>query len=274
MTHERADLIVAKMGGSEGVDVEAVARDAAALHREGVRLVLVHGGSHATTTLAEQLGHPPSFITSPSGHTSRRTDARTLQIFQMACRGIVNQALVGALVRQGVPAVGLSGLDARIWEGRRKEAVRSVEQGRVVLVRDDYTGTVERVNIGPITALLGAGFMPVLSPPAVTPEGQAINVDADRAAAATAAALGAGTLLLLSNVPCLLARYPDESSLIERVDRANIQAAAQVAQGRMKKKVLGAGDALEAGVGRVVIADARRSSPIRDALAGAGTSFH
>jgi [amino group carrier protein]-L-2-aminoadipate 6-kinase len=266
-------MIVVKIGGSEGIDFDAVARDTASVVASGERVVLVHGGSDATTRLGERLGIPPRFITSPSGHTSRRTDPATLEVFQMACRGLVNQRLVERLLRAGVPAVGLSGLDGRLWEGTRKEAVRSVEDGRVVLIRDDYTGTVERVNTGLLRAVLDAGYVPVISPPAVTAGGEVINVDADRAAAATAAALGARTLLLLSNVRGLLRSYPDESSLVRRVGRGDLDDAARVAQGRMKKKVLGAGEALAGGVARVVIADARSGSPLSAALAGEGTVF-
>lgn len=266
-------MIVVKVGGSEGIDVEAFAADAGTVVRGGQKLIIVHGGSHATNTLSEQLGHPARFITSPSGHTSRRTDRRTLEIFQMACRGVMNQALVERLLRSGVNAVGLSGLDGRVWEGKRKNAIRSVEDGRVVVVRDDHTGTVERINTGLLRILLDAGYTPVISPPGISEEGEPINVDADRAAAATAAAFHAHTLLLLSNVRGLLGKFPDESTLIRRVARHEIESAASAAQGRMKKKVLGAGDALGAGVGRVIIGDARTSTPISSTLAGEGTVF-
>lgn len=266
-------MIVAKIGGSEGIDLDAVAADAAELISGGHRLVLVHGGSDATNRLSTRLGHPPRFITSPSGHTSRRTDAPTLEIFQMACRGEVNQALVSRLVRLGVSAVGLSGLDARLWEGTRKSAIRAVEDGRVVVIRDDFTGTVDRVNTRLLTTLLDAGFTPVISPPGISMEGEAINVDADRAAAVTAAALGAEALLLLSNVPGLLRSWPDEASLMRSVARGDLEEAERAAQGRMKKKVQGAALALEGGVARVVIADARRCEPLRAALAGEGTVF-
>lgn len=265
-------MIVVKVGGSEGVDLDAFSRDAAALIQSGERLVIVHGGSHGTNTLAQQLNHPPRFITSPSGHTSRRTDRRTLEIFQMAC-GLLNQSLVERLQRLGINAVGLSGIDGRLWQGSRKESIRSVEDGRVVMIRDDYTGTVDRVNAGLLRTLLEAGYTPVLSPPGLSDKGDPINVDADRAAAATAAALGASTLLLLSNVKGLLRAFPDESSLITRVGRHEVESVAECAQGRMKKKVLGAGEALASGVVRVIIGDARVTQPIRGALAGAGTVF-
>jgi len=250
-----------------------LAADAAALIRSGRRAVVVHGGSHATNTLSERLGHPPTFITSPSGHTSRRTDRRTLEILQMACRGVLSQGLVERLQRNGVNAVGLSGMDGRLWEGTRKEVVRSVKEGRIRLIRDDFTGTVDRVNVGLLRVLLDAGLTPVVSPPAISVNHEAINVDADRAAARTAAALGAEDLLLLSNVSGLMRAFPDESTLVPRVARSEVEAAAGWAHGRMKKKVLGAGEALSEGVRRVIIGDARRSAAVTRALAGEGTVF-
>lgn len=266
-------MIVVKIGGGEGVDMEAVCEDAAALVRAGKQIVIVHGGSHATNTLADALGHPAKFITSPSGHTSRRTDRRTLEIFQMACRGVMNQRMVELLQKRGINAVGLSGMDGRLWEGERKAAVRAVESGRTVIIRDDYTGTVEKVNAGLVRVLLEHGYTPVLSPPGISTNGEPINVDADRAAAATAVALGAETLLLLSNVKGLYRKFPDESTLIRSVARHAVDDFAEFAEGRMKKKVMGAGEALAGGVGRVVIGDARSGVPISAALSGEGTVF-
>ncbi len=124
-----SELCVVKVGGSEGVNLAALAADAVALIKAGQRMVIVHGGSHDTNQLSEALGHPAKFVTSPSGHTSRRTDRRTLEIFQMACRGKMNQVLVEQLQRNGVNAVGLSGMDGRVWEGTRKDAIRIVEEG-------------------------------------------------------------------------------------------------------------------------------------------------
>ncbi len=268
-----APVIVVKLGGSEGIDLDAFASDAAASIRAGHRLVIVHGGSHQTNVLSEQLGHPAKFVTSPSGHTSRRTDRRTLEIFQMACRGQLNQQLVERLQRLGINALGMSGMDGRLWEGNRKPAIRSVENGRTVVIRDDYTGTVETVNVGLLRLLVDAGYTPVVSPPAISIQSEPINVDADRAAAQTAAAMGAGTLLLLSNVPGLLRHYPDESSLITSIRRPEVESYIELAGGRMKKKVMGAGEALRGGVARVVISDARVANPITRALAGAGTVF-
>jgi acetylglutamate/LysW-gamma-L-alpha-aminoadipate kinase len=264
-------MLVVKIGGAKGIDHDRILEDVAERVRDGERIVLVHGGSALTNEVAQALGHPPEFLTSPSGFTSRRTDRRTLEIFEMVYCGQVNKGIVEKLQALGVDAVGLSGIDGRIWEGPRKEAITAIRQGRKMVVRDDYTGKVEKVNTALLNTLLDAGYLPVLTPPAVSPKGEAINVDGDRAAARTAAALGADVLVILSNVPGLLERFPDESSLIPRIDARGMDRFFDVAEDRMKKKVLGAKEALELGVREVVFADGRVDRPVSAALEGRGT---
>jgi len=265
--------IVIKIGGGEGIDPTALTDELAELTSAGVRVVLVHGGSHETNQLAEALGHPTKTIVSPSGNQSRRTDRRTLEIFMMSYCGKVNKTVVESLRRSGVNAIGLSGIDSGIWVGSRKSAIRGVEDGRTVLIRDDLSGRVESVDAEFLNTLLDSGRTPVLTPPAITADGIAINVDADRAAAATAKALGADELLLLSNVPGVLRDHTDLDSLIETVDQHSLEEAQQAAQGRMKNKVLAAQEAIDGGVNRVSIASAGGERPIERARQGAGTTF-
>jgi len=263
--------VVLKVGGGGSLAHDAIARDVAAAWQAGNRLVLVHGGAATLNEVSTRLGAPPEFLTSESGHTSRRTDRRTLEIFEMVYCGSLNKGWVERFQRLGVNAVGLSGLDGRIWEGPRKDAIRVIKDGRRLVVRDDYTGRVERVNTALLTTLLGADLLPVLTPPAVSSEGEAMNVDGDRAAALTAAALGAPTLVILSDVPGLLRRFPDESTLIPRIGTVELDGYMAVAEGRMKKKVLGAQEALAMGVQRIIFADGRVEQPLQRALAGEGT---
>jgi acetylglutamate/LysW-gamma-L-alpha-aminoadipate kinase len=266
--------IVVKIGGAAGVDLATICDDIARAWHAGQRIVLVHGGSDATNTLAEQLGHPPRMVVSPSGHTSRYTDRRTLEIFAMATAGI-NRAIVERLQSLSVPAWGLSGIDGGVLSARRKAAIRVVEDGRVRVLRDDWTGTIESADGELLRMLLGhvggRTYLPVLAPLALSENGEMLNVDGDRAAAVVAGALDADTLLLLSNVPGLLRDYPDESSLLSMLDLSELDQAMSFAQGRMKKKLLAAQEALAQGVGRVVIGDGRRARPVEEALAGAGT---
>lgn len=264
-------MIVIKVGGSEGINLDYVCADVAHLWQSGQSLVLIHGGSHLTNQVAEALGHPPRFVTSVSGFTSRRTDRRTLEIFEMVYCGQVNKGIVERLQGLGANAIGLSGLDGRLLEGPRKEALRIVENGRRLVLRDDYTGKVEKVNVDLLNLLLGAGYLPVVCPPAISDESVAINVDGDRAAAAIATALGAEALIILSNIPGLLREYPDENTLIREIPKERVQESMAFAEGRMKMKVLGAAEAVSAGVGRVIFADARVEAPVQRALRGEGT---
>ena len=261
-------MIVVKLGGAEGIDIDAVLEDLASLNESWV---LVHGGNAELDLVSKALGHEPRFVTSPSGHTSRVTDLETLRMLQMVYRGRRNNEIVLKLQGLGVNAVGLSGVDGRLWLAERKEAIRYVENGKKFLLRDDYTGKVVSVNTALLSLLLDHGYAPVLTLPAITPQAQAVNVDGDRAAAAVAAALGAAALIVLSNVPGLLRDPRDFTTLIRRIARGELESFDDFAQGRMKKKLLGASEALASGVQRVVLATANAKTPVRDALAGEGT---
>ncbi len=261
----RAAVIVVKVGGSAGIDRAAVARDVAEIAARGERVVLVHGASSETDALASALGHPARTVVSPSGQQSRRTDRRTLELFAMAALGVETFAYVELLRRNGARAVGVFGLLA----GPRK-SVRALEDGKVVLLRDDYTGKVETIDVPALRALLDGGSLPVLPPLALSPEGEGLNVDGDRAAAAVAAALEASTLVVLSNVPGLLRDVADAGSVVAT---ATLDEADALAHGRMKKKAMAAREALDAGVANVVIASGRVERPVTRALAGEGTTI-
>lgn len=262
-------MIVIKIGGAAGIDYQAVCADLAAI-AGGEQVVLVHGGSSETDTLAARLDHPARFITSPSGHVSRHTDRQTLEIFAMATARL-NRLLVERLRGAGVNAIGLSGVDGGLLRAKRHTAIRSVENGRVRIVRDDWSGRVSGADGALLRLLLDNGYLPVIAPLALSENNEMLNVDGDLAAAAVAGALAADTLLLLTNVAGLLRSFPDESTLIQQLSRDDLASGGELAQGRMKKKLLGAAEALDRQVATVIIGDGRRPTPIRDALAGAGT---
>jgi len=252
-------MLVVKIGGGSGTQIDPAVTDLTGLLRSGRKVLLVHGASGETNILAEKLGKPPRFVTSVSGIESRYTDRETLEIFEMAYCGKANKAVVEAFQRRGVNAVGLSGLDGRIFEGKRK------------VLRGDYTGRVERVNTGLLALLLDHGYLPVLCPPASSYEGEAVNVDGDTAAAQAAAALKAKDFVMLSNVPGLLRDLADPASLVARIPAKAIEDFMPLARGRMKRKLMAAAIALSAGVDRVILAGANVDAPVTAALAGHGT---
>ncbi|WP_081838448.1 [LysW]-aminoadipate kinase [Thermogemmatispora carboxidivorans] len=260
--------LVVKIGGGAGIDALPVVEEIAHLVREGERVVVVHGGSQLTNELSERLGHPMQVLTAPNGMTSRYTDAETLRIYAMAVAGQINTELVALLQRCGVNAVGLAGVDGQLLRARRKTALRAVmPDGRVRVVRDDYSGQIEQVNAPLLRLLLEAGYTPVVAPLALGLEGERLNVDGDRVAAAVAAALGAETLAILTNVPGLLRDLADPSSVVPTIVAHELERYLPYAQGRMRKKLLGAQEALAGGVRRVCIG----SGSLATVLAGTGT---
>lgn len=262
------NILVVKLGGGSGLDLAASCDDLAALAADRP-LVVVHGVSALANRLCEEAGQPVRTLTSPSGHTWRYTDAAARDIYVRAA-GMINADIVQRLRERGRCAVGLA--NAEIVRGERKAAVRAVVNGRVCVVRDDYTGSITGVSADRLLALLRAGCVPVVPPLAASPDGP-LNVDGDRAAAAVAAALSAAELVILSNVRGLYRSYPDESSLVSVVRQHELERALEWAGGRMKRKVLGAGEALAGGVRRVIVGDGRVASPVRQALTGQGTVF-
>ncbi len=265
--------LVVKIGGGAGVATTQIVREIAhylAESRAKRRVVLVHGGSDLTTTLAQRLGHEIRVITSPGGMSSRYTDSETLQIYAMAVAGQINTELVALLQAQGVNALGLAGVDGRLLVARRKAVLRSVTpEGRVTLVRDDYTGQIEQVNHTLLEQLLAAGYTPVIAPLALSHAGERLNVDGDRVAAAIASALQAEELAIMTNVPGLLRDPAHPSTLIAKIAAHELESVLPYAQGRMRKKLLGAQEALQGGVPRVSIG----STSLLAVLNGAGTTI-
>ncbi|MCO6449921.1 MAG: [LysW]-aminoadipate kinase [Caldilineales bacterium] len=263
--------LVIKVGGGEGVNLDTVCQDVANIAATGQPVVLMHGTSAAANALAAQAGVPVRQITSPSGHVSRYTDPETLELYVAAAAGQMNKRLVASLQGLGCNAVGLSGVDGRLLLAERKTAIRAVENGRQRVIRDDFTGKLISANGDLLRLLLDDGYTPVIAPLALGTEAERLNVDGDRAAAMLASACAATTLIILSNVPGLLARFPDESSLVAQVPANRLDWAEGLAEGRMKKKILAAREALDGDVQTVILADSRLPQPIQAALAGAGT---
>lgn len=256
---------VLKIGGGAGNDHAATLQNLAARIQNGERWVLVHGASDAANQLAEQVGYPAQTLTTPGGHTSRYTDARTIEIYSAAAAS-VNQGMAAQLSALGINAVGLSG--PNLIYARRKAAIRAIVNGRQVMVRDDYTGTITGVNASVLNALLDAGVTPVVAPLAIGEDYERLNVDGDLVAANLARELGAETLVILSNVPGLLRDIQDSDSLIREIPLAEIDQYERFAAGRMKKKLLAA---QASGNAETILADSRLENPLDAALLGGGT---
>lgn len=264
-----ANILVVKLGGGEGLDLAASCADLAQIAQQRP-LVVVHGVSAIMNQMCQDLGIEVQSLTSPSGHSSRYTNPEVRDVFVRASE-LANERVVSALRQRGVNAVGLVG-DAVVVKGERKQAIRAVVKGRVRVIRDDYSGSIQSTDATKLIEMLEQGQIPVLPPMAASDDGL-LNVDGDRASASVAGALNAEELLILSNVRGLYREFPNEESFVSEVPKTQLDNALEWAEGRMKRKVLGAQEALAGGVNRVIIGDGRVTNPATEALAGTGTVF-
>jgi acetylglutamate/LysW-gamma-L-alpha-aminoadipate kinase len=269
---ENNRLIVIKIGGARDIQLTPICEDIAAMIAQGHRIVLVHGGSERANQLANEMGHPPQYLRSPSNFVSRYTDAVMRDIFVDAVT-FFNTDICQELQRFGVEAVGLNHPETCVLFGERKSAIRAVINGRIRVIRDDYSGSLSHVAQDRIREILAQGKVPVIPPLAYSQTDGYLNVNGDRAAAAVSSALSADMLLMLSNVVGLYRDCEDQSSLVHTVSRGQLDTAMSWADGQMKHKVLSVREALENGVSQAAIIDGRRPQPLQAALDGGGTWF-
>ncbi len=260
-------MLVIKIGGSL-INPDPILRD---ISRCAEPLVLVHGANRELNELSTRLGHAPRMVTSERGDISRFTDAETMDYFLMAYAGKVNKRIVERLRALGVNAIGLTAMDGGIAIGRRKGDIRIREGDKTKILHGDHSGTLEHIEPRLLHLLLEAGFLPVLTPPAISRDGVAINVDGDRLAMELACVLPAERLLIFADTPGFLRDPDDETTLIPKIRVDEIDRYAPFGRGRARVKLLAAGQAIRRGVQAVGLLDGRREHPLTDALEGAGT---
>lgn len=241
-------IVVIKYGGnalsgsSEADAASVFARDIALLHAVGFRPVVVHGGGPQISAMMERLGKQPEFR-----NGLRVTDAETIEIASMVLLGTVNPQLVSAVSSHGARAVGVSGQDA----GLLRVSQRDPELG--------FVGEVESVDPSVVLSALEDGAVPVVATIGSDDAGQAYNVNADTAAAAIAAALGAKKLVYLTDIEGVRRQKDDPTTLVRRATASEIERLMSDGNvdGGMIPKMQSCLHALHNGVDEVHILDGR-----------------
>ena len=234
---------VVKMGGSllENRDLRHAALEAVATSwTSGKRSIVVHGGGKRIDAMLAALDIPKKV----QGGL-RVTDAETLDVVVSILSGLVNKTLVAELRARGIRVSGLSGADGDTLWAEFHEAVEGVDLG--------FVGRVVRCDPTLLSAVLAAGFLPLVASVALGREGTLLNVNADSAASALAGALGAKKLVFLTDVEGV---RDADGNVLERLDARAARAllASPAVTGGMKPKLRAAVEALEAGVSEVIIA--------------------
>jgi acetylglutamate kinase len=257
-------IVVVRYGGNAMINEElkkAVMGDIVLLSLIGIKVVLVHGGGPEITGMLNRLGIETRFVDG-----LRVTDAQTAEVVQMVLAGKTNKDLVNLIQTMGGMAIGLSGMDGHMIQAKIKDE------------RLGFVGEVTNVNIKPITDLLEKGYIPVISTVGCDAEGNVYNINADTAASRIAGALGAESLIAMSNIPGILSDLNDSSSLIREIDVDKVDKLKEdgVISGGMIPKVESCVEAVNFGVKKVFIIDGRVPHAILVELMtdeGIGTMF-
>ena len=256
-------MITIKIGGSvvDNLHPSTILDIKKIVESEGV--IIVHGGGKEVTKVCKQLGKEPKFVTSPSGIKSRFTDKETAEIFTMVMAGRINKAIVQMLQKNGINAIGLSGVDGKIIQAERKKKLLIInEKGRKQAIDGGYTGKIKEINSSLIKSLLDLGLTPVISPIAISEESEFLNVDGDRAAAYVAGKVGTDKVLFITNVDGLLM----DDKLVTKLTLAEAKEIRPKIGPGMEKKILASTEALDMGVKEALIANGQKENPISSAI--------
>ncbi len=256
-------MITIKIGGSvvDNLHPSTISDIKKVAEKEGV--ILVHGGGKEVTKTTEMLGKEPKFVVSPGGIKSRYTDLETAEIFTMVMSGKINKTIVRLLQKNGINAIGLSGVDGKILQAERKKKLVIVnDKGRKQVIDGGYTGKITEVNAKFLRTLLDMGLTPVISPIAVSEEFDFLNVDGDRAAAYVAGKIQSDKVLFITNVDGLLMN----DKLVKNLTLAEAKEILPKIGFGMEKKILAATEALEMGVKEALIGNGQKENPISSAI--------
>lgn len=262
-------MLLIKIGGGKELNLNGIVSDLATLNE---KFIIVHGANALRDDLAKKLGIEKKVVTSLSGYDSVFSDENTIDLAMMAYAGLKNKRIVELLQQNGVNAVGLSGLDGKVIQGKRNSGIKVREGGKTLLLRD-FSGKPKAINKQLLDLLLDNGYTPVLSVPLIDENNFAINSENDDIIALLQNEFKAEKIISLIEAPGFLLDKNDPSSLVSNISKAELEAMEQKVDGRMKRKILALRKLFESGETTVILSDGRTENPIKDALNGKGTTI-
>ena len=247
--------IVVKYGGNAMVDEDlkqAFARDVVLMKLVGMNPVIVHGGGPQIGALLDQLNIPTRFV-----NGMRVTDSATMDVVEMVLGGLLNQQIVAMINAQGGKAVGLTGKDGDLIRARKLNfQSESPELKASEIIDIGHVGEVESVNAQLLSVLDDKGFIPVIAPIGVGPDGESYNINADYVASAIATELRAEKFLLLTNTPGVVDNQGETMTGLKRSEIRSLIQDGTIAGGMLPKAEC-ALEAVANGVQSTTIVDGR-----------------
>ncbi len=260
-------MTIIKIGGGANLNLQAIISDLANLNDD---FIIVHGANALRDELAEKLGYEKQILVSVSGYSSVFSDKEALDIMMISYAGLRNKRIVEMCQQAGINAVGLTGIDGKVIEGKRNKGIRVKENGKLRIVRD-FSGKPKTINADLLKLLIGNGYVPVLTVPIIDENNFAISSENDDIVALLKSSLGADRVIQLIEAPGFLDDANDPDSVVKSISKAELEKREAQVEGRMKRKMKALTKLFESGNTTVYICDGRIENPITNALNGGGT---
>jgi acetylglutamate/LysW-gamma-L-alpha-aminoadipate kinase len=262
-------MFLIKIGGGEGMNLNGIISDLSELEE---KFIVVHGANALRDNLADKLGYKKKIVTSLSGYDSVLSSEETIDLAMMAYAGLKNKRIVELCQQKGINAVGLSGIDGKVIQGKRNSGIKVREGGKTLLLRD-FSGKPKALNKQLLNLLLDNGYTPVLSVPLIDENNFAINSENDDIIALLQSEFKADKIISLIEAPGFLLDKNDPASVVTKISKAELEAMEQKVDGRMKRKILAIRKLFADSDTTVILSDGRTENPIKDALKGKGTTI-
>lgn len=260
-------MYIVKIGGGKDLNLQGIINDLVNLNE---KFIIIHGANALRDELAEKLNKPKKVITSASGYSSVFTDEESLDIMIMAYAGLKNKRIVEMCHQVGINAVGFSGIDGKVIQGKRNSGIRIKDNGKLKIVHD-LSGKPKSINTELLNLLLNNGYIPVLSVPIIDENNFAINSENDDIVAVLKNELNVDKIIQLIEAPGFLENSKDPNSLVRNISKDELERRENQVEGRMKRKILAFRKLFEKSDATIFISDGRSETPITDAINGKGT---
>ena len=260
-------MTIIKIGGGASLNLQAIIADLTNLDDD---FLIVHGANALRDEVAKKLDYEKQVLVSASGYSSVFSDEEALDIMMMSYSGLRNKRIVEMCQQAGINAVGLTGVDGKVIEGKRNKGIRVKENGKLRIVRD-FSGKPKNINVDLLKLLISNGYVPVLTVPIIDENNFAISSENDDIVALLKNSLEAEKVIQLIEAPGFLDDANDPNSVVKSISRSELEKREAQVDGRMKRKMKALIKLFESGNTTVYICDGRIENPITNALNGGGT---
>ena len=260
-------MTIIKIGGGEQINLEAIIEDLVNLEDE---FIIVHGANALRDEIANKLHYEKKILLSASGYSSVYSDSKALDIMMMSYAGLRNKRIVEMCQQVGINAIGLTGVDGKLIEGKRNNGIKIREEGKLKIVRD-FSGKPKSINIALLKLLINNGYVPVITVPIIDENNFAISSENDDIVALLKESLDADRIFQLIEAPGFLDDVKNPNSVVKIISKEELKQRETQVEGRMKRKMKALTKLFESGKTSVYICDGRKNNPITNAINGEGT---